>query len=138
MATTRKNITLPREVYDRLAATGTTQDTFGVVVSRLLDEHEERARIISWAVELVLKRMDELYGSFSTWGESEAAMEEMISGIPCADIRNAAREYLEQLREDQLAWEDECRREAEEAESKELEKLEMQRKDLEEAENGRN
>lgn len=115
MTTTRKNITLPREVYDRLAATGTTQDTFGVVVSRLLDEHEERARIVSWAVELVRKRVDELYGSFSTWGESEAAMEEMIAEIPCADIRNAAREYLDQLREDQLAWEDECRREAEEA-----------------------
>lgn len=115
MATTRKNITLPGAVYDRLAATGTTQDTFGQVVSRLLDEHDERARIVSWAVELVRKRMDELYGSFSTWGESEAAMEEMIAEIPCADIRNAAREYLDQLREDQLAWEDECRREAEEA-----------------------
>lgn len=120
MTTPRKNVTLPREVYDRLAATGTTQDTFGVVVSRLLDEHEERARIVSWAVDIVRKRMDELYGSFSTWEESEAAMEEMIAEIPCADIRNAAREYLEQLREDQLAWEDECRREAEEAESKEM------------------
>lgn len=129
MTTPRKNVTLPREVYDRLAATGTTQDTFGVVVSRLLDEHEERARIISWAVELVRKRMDELYGSFSTWGESEAAMEEMIAEIPCADIRNAAREYLEQLRKDQLAWEDECRREA--AEAKEM-------REIEEAENGRN
>lgn len=115
MTTPRKNVTLPREVYDRLAATGTTQDTFGVVVSRLLDEHEERARIVSWAVDIVRKRMDELYGSFPTWEESEAAMEEMIAEIPCADIRNAAREYLEQLREDQLAWEDECRREAEEA-----------------------
>lgn len=115
MTTPRKNVTLPREVYDRLAATGTTRDTFGQVVSRLLDEHEERARIVSWAVELVRKQMDKLYGSFSTWGESEAAMEEMIAEIPCADIRNAAREYMEQLREDQLAWEDECRREAEEA-----------------------
>ena len=113
MSKPRKNVTLPLEVYDRLEATGTTQDTFGQVVSRLLDEHEERARIISWAVELVHKRMDELYGSFSTWGESEAAMEGMIAEIPCADIRNAAREYLEQLREDQLAWEDECRRDAE-------------------------
>lgn len=121
MSKPRKNITLPRVVYDRLAATGTTQDTFGQVVSRLLDEHEERARIISWAVDLVRKRMDELYGSFSTWGESEAAMEEMIAEIPCADIRNAAREYLEQLREDQLAWEDECKREAEEA-KEEMEK----------------
>lgn len=120
----RKNVTLPREVYDRLAATGTTQDTFGVVVSRLLDEHEERARIVSWAVDIVRKRMDELYGSSSTWEESEAAMEEMIAEIPCADIRNAAREYLEQLREDQLAWEDECRREA--AEAKEMREIEKQ------------
>ena len=124
MTTPRKNVTLPREVYDRLAATGTTQDTFGVVVSRLLDEHEERARIVSWAVDIVRKRMGELYGSFPTWEESEAAMEEMIAEIPCADIRNAAREYLEQLREDQLAWEDECRRDAEEA--KELQKFEKQ------------
>lgn len=115
MSTPRKNITLPREVYDRLAATGTTQDTFGQVVSRLLDEHEERARIVSWAVELVQDQMYEIYGSFPAGDEREAAMEEMISGIPCADIRNAAREYLEQLREDQLAWEDECRREAAEA-----------------------
>lgn len=129
MSKPRKNVTLPREVYERLAATGTTQDTFSVVVSRLLDEHEERAKIISWAVELVRKQMDELYGSFSTWGESETAMEEMIAEIPCADIRNAAREYLEQLREDQLAWEDECKREA--AEAKEM-------REIEEAENGRN
>lgn len=124
MSKPRKNVTLPLEVYDRLAATGTTQDTFSVVVSRLLDEHEERARIISWATDLVRKRMDELYGSFSTWGESEAAMEEMIAEIPCADIRNAAREYLEQLREDQLAWEDECKREA--AEAKEMREIEKQ------------
>ena len=129
MTTPRKNVTLPQAVYDRLAATGTTQDTFGQVISRLLDEHEERARIVSWAVELVRKQMDELYGSFSTWGESEAAIEEMIAEIPCADIRNAAREYLEQLREDQLAWDDECKREA--AEAKEMRKIE-------EAENGRN
>ena len=129
MSKPRKNVTLPLEVYDRLAATGTTQDTFGQVVSRLLDEHEERARIVSWAVDIVRKRMDKLYGSFSTWEESEAAMEEMIAEIPCADIRNAAREYLEQLREDQLAWEDECRREA--AEAKEM-------REIEEAENGRN
>lgn len=129
MTTSRKNITLPREVYDRLAATGTTQDTFSVVVSRLLDEHEERARIVSWAVELVRKQMDKLYGSFSTLGESEAAMEEMIAEIPCADIRNAAREYLKQLREDQLAWEDECKREA--AEAKEMGEIEV-------VENGRN
>lgn len=129
MTTPRKNVTLPLEVYDRLAATGTTQDTFSVVVSRLLDEHEERARIISWAVDLVCKQMDKLYGSSPTWGESEAAMEEMIAEIPCADIRNAAREYLEQLRADQLAWEDECKREA--AEAKEM-------REIEEAENGRN
>lgn len=115
MTTPRKNVTLPQAVYDRLAATGTTQDTFGQVVSRLLDEHEERARIISWATDLVRKRMDELYGSFSTWEESEAAMDELIAEVPCADIRNAAREYLDQLRADQIAWEDECKREAAEA-----------------------
>ena len=115
MTIPRKNVTLPLEVYDRLAATGTTQDTFGQVVSRLLDEHEERARIVSWAVDIVRKRMDELYGSFSTWGESEAAMDELIAEIPCSEIRNAANEFREQLREAQIDYDDYCRREAEEA-----------------------
>lgn len=129
MTTPRKNVTLPQAVYDRLAATGTTQDTFGQVVSRLLDEHEERAKIISWAVELVRKRIDELYGSFPAGDEREAAMDELIAGIPCPEIRNAANEFRERLRADQLAWDDECKREA--AEAKEM-------REIEEAENGRN
>lgn len=138
MTTPRKNVTLPQAVYDRLAATGTTQDTFGQVISRLLDEHEERARIISWAVELVRERMDELYERTATWEEEETELENLIADIPCEEIQKPAKEYLDQRREEQRAWEEECRRDAEEAKAKELEKLEMQRKDLEEAENGRN
>lgn len=124
MTTPRKNVTLPREVYDRLAATGTTQDTFGVVVSRLLDEHEERARIVSWAVELVQDHMYEIYGSFPAGDEREAAMDELIAGIPCSEIRNAANEFREQLREVQIAYDDYCRREA--AEAKEMREIEKQ------------
>ena len=103
MTTPRKNVTLPREVYDRLAATGTTQDTFGVVVSRLLDEHEERAKIISWAVELVRKQMDDLYERTATWEEKETALENLVAEIPCEEIRKPAKEYLNQRREEQRA-----------------------------------
>lgn len=126
MATTRKNITLPGAVYDRLAATGTTQDTFGQVVSRLLDEHEERARIISWATDLVRKRMDELYERTATWEEEETELENLIADIPCEEIQKPAKEYLDQRREEQRAWEEECRRDAEEAKAKELQKFEKQ------------
>lgn len=126
MSKPRKNVTLPLEVYDRLAATGTTQDTFGMVISRLLDEHEERARIISWAVDLVRKRMDELYERTATWEEEETELENLVADIPCEEIQKPAKEYLDQRREEERAWEEECRRDAEEAKAKELQKFEKQ------------
>ena len=80
-------------------------DTYDLVISRLIAEHRDLDEIIPWAVDIVRKRIDQLYASTPTWGESKSAIEKLIEEVPCEEIRTAAKEYLDQLDQDNQAWE---------------------------------
>ena len=82
-------------------------DTFDSVIARLIAEHRDLDEIIPWAIDILLTRIDQLYGSTPTWGESKSAIEKLIEEVPCEEIRTAAKEYLDQLDRDNQAWEGE-------------------------------
>lgn len=103
----RKTITISEETFHALRSVGTMADTFDSVISRLIAEHRDLDEIIPWAIDILLTRIDQLYESTPTWGESKSAIETLIAEIPCEEIRTAANEYLDQLDRDNQAWEDE-------------------------------
>ena len=103
----RKTITISEDTYNALRSVGTMGDTFDLVISRLIAEHRDLDEIIPWAIDILLTRIDQLYGSTPTWGESKSAIEKLIEEVPCEEIRTAANEYLDQLDRDNQAWEDE-------------------------------
>lgn len=103
----RKTITISEETFHALRSVGTMADTFDSVISRLIAEHRDLDEIIPWAIDILLTRIDQLYASTPTWGESKSAIETLIAEIPCEEIRTAANEYLDQLDRDNQAWEDE-------------------------------
>lgn len=103
---TRKTITISEKTFDALRSVGTMADTFDSVIARLIAEHRDLDEIISWAIDILLTRIDQLYASTPTWGESKSAIETLIAEIPCEEIRTAAKEYLDQLDQDNRAWEE--------------------------------
>ena len=82
-------------------------DTYDSVISHLIAEHRDLDEIIPWAIDILLTRIDQLYASTPTWGESKTAIETLIEEVPCEEIRTAANEYLDQLDRDNQAWEGE-------------------------------
>ncbi len=102
MTSGRKTVALSLPTHNRLAMVGGKGDTYDRIITRLMDERDQ---LIPWCTELVKKQMDDLYGRFSNWEETETAIQDMIAEIPCEDIRAAAREYLDKLRADQEAYE---------------------------------
>lgn len=103
----RKTITISEKTFDALRSVGKMADTYDSVISRLIAEHHDLDEIIPWAIDILLTRIDQLYASTPTWGESKSAIETLIAEIPCEEIRTAAKEYLDQLDQDNQAWEDE-------------------------------
>jgi len=75
-------------------------DTFDSVISRLIAEHRDLDEIIPWAIDILLTRIDQLYGS-----TNKTEIETLIAEIPCEEIRKAAVEYLDQLDQDNQTWE---------------------------------
>mgnify|MGYP005799122263 CR=1 FL=1 len=104
---TRKTITISENTFHALRDVGTMADTFDSVISRLIAEHRDLDEIIPWAIDILLTRIDQLYASTPTWGESKSAIEKLIEEAPCEEIRTAAKEYLDQLDRDNQAWEGE-------------------------------
>lgn len=102
----RKTITISEKTFDDLRSVGTMADTFDSVISRLIAEHRDLDEIVPWAIDILLTRIDQLYASTPTWGESKSAIETLIAEIPCEEIRTAAKEYLDQLDQDNRAWEE--------------------------------
>lgn len=103
---TRKTITISEKTFDALRSVGTMADTFDSVISRLIAEHRDLDEIIPWAIDILLTRIDQLYASTPTWGESKSAIETLIAEIPCEEIRTAAKDYLDQLDQDNREWEE--------------------------------
>lgn len=103
---TRKTITISENTYHALQGVGRMGDTFDSVISRLIAEHRDLDEIVPWAIDILLTRIDQLYASTPTWGESKSAIEKLIEEVPCEEIRTAAKEYLDQLDQDNRAWEE--------------------------------
>ena len=95
----RKTITISEETFHDLQSLGSMRDTFDSLISRLIAEHRDLDEIVPWAIDLLLTRIDQLYG------ESKSAIETLIAEIPCEEIRKAAVEYLDQLDQDNQTWE---------------------------------
>lgn len=103
----RKTITISEETFHALQSLGSMRDTFDSLISRLIAEHRDLDEIIPWAIDILLTRIDQLYGSTPTRGESRSEIEKLIEEVPCEEIRTAAQEYLDQLDQANQAWEDE-------------------------------